>query len=77
MTDTNGVHPLGHFVVHIGDEVGVTLLLQVEIIYIDTMIGQVSVELRLLWQRALVDLFGPEGMLAKVLPINTLDRVFL
>jgi hypothetical protein len=63
--------------VHIRDEVGVSLLLKIEIIYVNSMIGQVSIELRLLGELSLTDLLAPEGMLPKVLPIDALYWIFL
>ena len=76
MTDTHGVDFAGDAVVHVRDEVSVTLLLQVEIVYVDAMGGKVSVKLGLLRELALVDFLSPEGVLTEVLPINTLHWVF-
>lgn len=41
------------------------------------MTREIAIELLLLWKLSLVDLFGPEGVFAKMLPVDTLHRVFL
>jgi hypothetical protein len=48
--------------VDVGDEIGVALLLEVKIIYVNAVGGQVGVELGLLWELALVNFLGPKGM---------------
>jgi hypothetical protein len=64
-----------HPVVNVRHEVGIPLLLQIEVIYVDAMRGQVCIELGLLWQLSLVDFLGPERVLSQVLPVDTLHRV--
>jgi hypothetical protein len=76
VTDAHGVYLPGDAVVHVRDEVGVALLLKVEIVDIDAVGGQVSIELGLFRQLTLVDLLGPKGMLPQMLPVNALHRVF-
>jgi hypothetical protein len=50
--------------VDVRDEIGVALLLEVKIIYVDAVGGQVGVELGLLRELALVNFLGPKGMLS-------------
>ena len=76
MTDTHGVHFPRDSVVDVRDEESVTLLLQVEIVHIDSVGGQVSVELRLLRQLTLVNFLCPKGVLSEMLPVNALHWVF-
>ena len=76
MADAHGVDFAGDAIVHVRDEVSITLLLQVEIFNVNTVGGKVSVKLGLFWELALVDFLRPKGVLAEVLPVNTLNWVF-
>lgn len=76
MTDTHWVNLTGHSVVNVRYEVSVTLLLEVEVVHIDAMRGQICIKLRLLWKLTLVDFLGPKRMLSKVLPVDALYWVF-
>jgi len=62
VADAHWVHLPRDSVVDVRDEIGVALLLEVKIIYIDAVGGQVGVELGLLWELALVNFLGPKGM---------------
>jgi hypothetical protein len=64
VADAHWVHLPWDSVVDVGDEIGVALLLEVKIIYVNAVGGQVGVELGLLWELALVDFLGPKGMLS-------------
>ncbi len=75
MADADRVYFPGHPVVNIWDEICIPLLLQIEVINVDAMRGQVRIELGLLWQLSLVDFLGPERVLSQVLPVDTLHRV--
>jgi len=74
--DADRIDLLRDPVVHIRDEVRVPLLLRVEVIHVDTVGGEVRIELRLLGELALTDFFAPERMLSKMFPIDTFDWVF-
>ena len=52
-------------------------MLEIEIFHVDTMVGEIGVKLGLLRELALADFLAPEGMLAKMLPVDTFHRVFL
>lgn len=52
-------------------------MLQIEVVYIDPMGCQILVELGLLREGSLVQLFGPEGVLPQVLPVDAFHRIFL
>ena len=75
MANADRVYLPWHPVVDIWHEVGIPLLLQIEVIYIDAMRGQVRIELGLLWQLSLVDFLGPERVFSQVLPVDTLHWV--
>lgn len=75
MRDAHWVDFFRNAIVHIRDKVGISLLLQVKVIHIDAMCGQISVELRLLWELALSDFLAPEWVLTEVLPVDALHWV--
>ena len=49
---------------NIWDKVSVFFLLKIEVLNIDPVIGQIGVELRLLWKSTLIDLLAKEGVLS-------------
>ena len=50
-------------------------MLEVKVIHIDAVCGQIGVELRLLWELTLTDFLAPEWVLAEVLPVDALHWV--
>ena len=64
VTDSNRIHALWYFVMNIWDKVSVFFLLKIEVLNIDPVIGQIGVELRLLWKSTLIDLLAKEGVLS-------------
>lgn len=58
-------------------EEGVPLLLIIEVLYINPVIGEIRIKLGLLGEISLVDLFVPERVFAKMLPVDPLDRILL
>ena len=76
MRNPDGVHFFRHPIVHVRDKVSVSLLLKVEVIYIDSMRGQIGVELGLLRELSLGNFLAPERMLSQVLPIDTFNGIF-
>ena len=78
LRNTQWINFLGWFVLDIWNEVSVSHLLFVELFRVDvSALFQIFVELRLSRYLSLVDLLSPERMLSQVLPIDTLDRIFL
>ena len=72
------VNFFGCFVFDVWDEERAFNLLLVKLFWINTsMISQVIVKLWLSWNLSLVNFFGPKWMLSQMLPVNTLDRIFL
>ena len=75
MRDANWVDFFRDAIVHIRDEVGISLLLKVKVIHIDAVCCQICVKLRLLWKLALADFLAPERVLAEMLPVYAFHRV--
>ena len=62
MADAHWVDLPGDSVVDVRHEIGIALLLEVKIIYINAVGGQIGVELGLLRELTLVDFLGPKWM---------------
>ena len=75
MGDAHRINFFRDAIVDVRDKVGIPLLLKVKVVHIDTVGGQIGVELRLLGELALADLLAPEWVLTEVLPVDAFHWV--